>query len=373
MIKGLYIHIPFCDQICLYCDFCKLVAKPSLQADYIEALLHELNHELNHLNALETIYIGGGTPSALATPLMKALLEAIRTNIDLTSIREFTIEANPNDITVEWLDLCKTAGVNRISLGVQTTKDRLTTLLKRTHLLMDTEKAIEQLRSKGFENFNLDFIFGIPGQQVEDLNDDLDFIERIRPPHISYYSLIIEPHTELSYRLEQGTLKPMDEDLEADMNLLVKQRLKALGYHRYEVSNYALANQTSKHNLLYWNLEEYLGIGLGAASQYDQNRYRNEAHISTYIMKIHTDDFSRDKEAFEPAMEYLLLGLRKTDGIDLLAYQSRFHSDVFSRYPRLKKHLDQGLLEITGHTLRFTDKGMDVSNQVYLDILEESS
>ncbi len=369
MIKGLYIHIPFCDKICKYCDFAKLVATRKLKGEYVKNLIKELEHYKDKLSNVETIYIGGGTPTSLDLDLLEVILSKIVDLVNMENIREYTIEANPNDINYELVNTIKKFQVSRISLGVQTTSKRLLELVGRTHNKNDVLKALQILEGNSFANINLDFIYGLPTQTMDELTADLDFISSIMPKHISYYSLIIEPKTELAYMIDHQNLIPLDEDIVADYADLVRNKLEYMGYQHYEVSNYAVAGFESRHNLLYWNLEEYIGVGMSAASQYDNTRYINPYRISQYIKNVECEDYQLIEEDFTPQMEYILLGLRKTEGINLIEYSKRFGDGVFNLYPKLKKHLASGLLEIKGDYLLFSKRGMDLSNQVYLDII----
>ncbi|XMB72515.1 radical SAM family heme chaperone HemW [Mycoplasmatota bacterium WC30] len=369
MIKGLYIHIPFCDSICTYCDFCKMVADKELKIKYIYALIKELEHHKLRYADLETIYIGGGTPSSLDLDLLAVLLQNIQKYVNVKTLKEYTIEVNPNDINQDFINVIKKGKINRVSMGVQTTVDGLLKFLKRTHRKSDVLNDIELLRQNDINNINLDFIHSIPNQTLSDIKADVDFIKTIKPMHISYYSLIIEENTLLSYMISQNQVKPLSADLEADYSEYIRDSLLELGYHRYEISNYAKNGLESVHNLLYWNLEEYIGIGLNAASQYDNKRFKNTVLVSSYIKNINNLDFTKAEEEFSPIMEYILMGLRKTKGISLDDFLSRYNEDIFVIYPGLKKHLNNGLLILDNSYLRFSKKGMELSNQVYLEIV----
>ena len=369
MIKGLYIHIPFCKQICLYCDFCKMVANEDLQNQYINALMKEIKYYQPELSSLNTIYIGGGTPSALSEGNLRKLLKQIHKTISVSSLKEFTIEANPNDITQSIIDIFVEYGVNRVSLGVQTIHNKHLKFLKSTHNKEDVIQAVQLLKANHIANINLDFIYSIPGQTLQDIQSDLEFIRNMDVPHISYYSLIIEEKTELHYLVSRNSIQPLDEELEADFKDNIHEVLNSFGYHRYEISNFAKNKKESLHNMIYWNLEEYLGIGLNASSQYNDKRYKNQPLISKYIANTLQHEFPKIEEDCNLKMEYLLLGLRKIQGIDVTAFKKRFHIDLFQAFPDLQKHLDNGLLVIHDEWVRFSEKGLDLSNQVYLDII----
>jgi len=365
MIKGLYIHIPFCAEICSYCDFSKMVANLDLKKIYVDTLIEELKYHQDKYSNLETIYIGGGTPTNLDNNLLEELLFQINKVVDVANLKEFTIEANPNDITDDLGTLLKENNISRISLGVQTSNDSLLKILNRNHKNIDVENAVKLLRDNQIENINLDFIYGIPNQTKKDVINDIAFIKKLNPSHISYYSLILEENTKLLYDINKSKLKALNDDLVADYSDLITESLKELGYTHYETSNYAKPGLESLHNLIYWNLEEYLGIGLSAASQYNNHRYKNQSLITKY-----NENFKViEEEDFDPLVEFLLMGLRKTKGINLQEFKDRFNRDLFTAFPNLKRHLGNGLLVKENNILRFTNLGINLANQVYLDII----
>lgn len=369
MIKGLYIHIPFCDRICSYCDFAKLVANDDLKKQYIDALIRELYHYKSKFNNISTIYIGGGTPSSLHPSLLELLLSTIREVVFTQNIEEYTIETNPNDINSDFLSLCHQYGINRVSVGVQTVSREGLIVLGRNHTKKEVIEAIRLIEESPIHNYNLDFIYGIPYQTWEELKTDLSFIETHKPMHISYYSLILEQNTRLTYQINQKEINPLDDDLTADYAMYVTETLGSFGYEHYEFSNYALSNAVSKHNLLYWDLEEYIGLGMNASGQYDNHRYVNPSRITDYIDSVDRHLYNHRIDDFQPEMEFILMGLRKLKGIDLNLYREVFGQEVLKRYPGLQKHIKSGLLEITNHHLHFTEAGVLVSNQVYLEII----
>ncbi|MFW5889580.1 MAG: radical SAM family heme chaperone HemW [Bacillota bacterium] len=368
MIKGLYIHIPFCDQICTYCDFCKMVTSNHKKKEYMKALVKELEYYSDLVSNVETIYIGGGTPSSLDNELLSAFLAELETIIDLSEIKEFTIETNPNDITEEFLSILKKYHITRISMGVQTLNEKLLDFLGRTHKPKTVFKAIDLIKESNL-NYNLDFLYAIPGQTKTDLKSDLEYISKFKPHHISYYSLILEDKTVLNYLIDKHKVDDFNDDLAREFGEIIDNKLEELGYEKYEISNYALPGYKSKHNLLYWNLEEYLGVGLNASSQFNYTRMVNPKKISNYLKEIEDKSLTMHHlEEFNPKLETLLVGMRKVEGIDLTAYKKRFKKDVFEIYPELKKHLKNNLLKIENNRLKFTKEGMYLANQVFMDI-----
>ncbi len=370
MIQGLYIHIPFCNQICKYCDFCKMVATDEMKDAYLEALHHEIAYYRDLLKNLKTVYIGGGTPSSLNLEQLETIFESLSGFIDPTKLEEFTFELNPNDVTEELLQLLKKYHVSRISMGIQTFNDLTLKFIGRRHTREQAMHAYSLLTDNGFDNINLDFIYGIPGQTIKDVKVDLNLIETLNPDHISYYSLIIEEKTVLYHLIKRGQVDEVDEDLVMDMADLVDETLEKQGYHKYEFSNFSRPGKESIHNLLYWNLEEYLGVGLNASSQYNSMRVRNPEKISVYIEEAKKPVLTMHEiDDFNPKMEYVLMGLRKTDGISIKKFKEKYKQDIFEMFPKLKSHLDDGLLELSGECLRFTRRGVYLSNQVYVDLI----
>lgn len=369
MIKGLYIHIPFCDQICTYCDFCKMVTSEHTKKEYMKAVVKELEYYSDLLEQIETIYIGGGTPSSLNIDLLDAFLHELESLVNMKKVIEFTIEANPNDVSPKWLTMIKRHNVTRVSMGVQTLDETLLKFLGRTHSLDIVESAIDLLNQSKIQ-FNLDFLYGIPGQTKESLLNDLSYIQKFKPHHVSYYSLILEDKTILSYLISNNKVKDFSDDLARDFGEIIDESLKVYDYYKYEFSNYCKPGYESKHNLMYWNLEEYLGVGLQAASQYNYTRMVNPKRISEYLQGVQEKVLTMHRvEDFDPKMETILMGLRKTEGISLEKYRLHYKVDLFDAFPKLTKHLDSKLLTIEDGYLRFTNQGMYLSNQVYMDII----
>lgn len=368
LIKGLYIHIPFCRNICSYCDFCKLVAKPELIDNYLQSLATELGHVRSLLDMIETIYIGGGTPTSLSAPAFGRVLKMITNNLNTRTITEYTVEANPEDIDYSRASLMRDAGVTRVSLGVQTFDMDIRQHMHRKHGFATIKKAVDILRDFDFDT-NIDMIYGYPGQSIDSVNNDLELLLKLDPAHVSYYQLILEEKTELGYLVRKGVLF-LDEDQAFEQGELVNLRLEEAGLRRYEISNYARPGRESKHNLFYWNLEEYLGIGLGAASQYGHRRYHNPDRISDYLNQVLEFGHPLETvEEFEPEKETIILGLRLVEGISLTAFEKRFGRSPFTLFPGLRKHLDNSLLELRGTRLRLTDRGLDLANQVFLAVI----
>lgn len=361
---GLYIHIPFCKQICSYCDFPKMVASNNSYKSYFEALFKELDLKLNNISKVDTIYIGGGTPNLLPLDMLEALFIKIKSYLDKSI--ETTIECNPDLITKEQVDLFKKYHINRVSMGVETTNSNILSLLRRTHKKEDIIKAINLLRENNINNINLDFIFGLPNQKIEDLDKDLEFYFSLNLPHASFYSLILEENTILSYKLEKKEIElPLDDDI-AIMYDYINKKMKEKGYIHYEVSNYAKERYESKHNLLYWDSLEYIGCGMGSAGYFDSFRYSNYKTLKNYINLGEEEriyiDFNEKKK------EYLLLGLRKLKGVSISLYKDKFGTSLFDDF-NLDKYLESGLLQIEDDYLFIPEEKMFISNQVLTEFV----
>ena len=366
MLTSLYIHIPFCQKICIYCDFNKEMAKPEKIEKYINALIKELYYQKDKLNNLETIFIGGGTPSYIPNHLLHKLLTAIEDVVPIHNIKEYSIETNPNDINQTFIDTIKSFGINRVSMGTQTFKSKILTFINRSHTANDTQKALELLRKNGIENINIDMIFGLPFQTLEDLENDLNKVIELNPTHISYYSLIWEENTTLYHLCKQGKVRITDEDLEAEMYNKVIDRLKENGYNHYEVSSFARNGKTSLHNKAYWTMKEYLGVGSGAHSYVDETRFYNTRNVSEYINQINQNRFNIDfDEDSNPKTDAILMGLRLLDGLDVKKWEKTFQQDFFKSYPKVNDYIKEGLLTYQDNHLSFTRSGLLLGNIVF--------
>lgn len=314
MNNSVYIHIPFCSSICSYCDFCKLFYIKKWINPYLDALKKEvlLNYKGGTIN---TIYIGGGTPSCLSIDELKKLFSII--DIFNKDIKEFTFECNIEDISMELLDFLKTTDVNRISIGLESTKEKNLKYLGRK-FLNDYRDRIN-LVLKYFDNVNVDLMYALKTETLDDLRDDIDFLLDMNIKHISTYSLIIEEHTKLRYE------KSIDEELDYDMYKLILDKLK--NYHHYEVSNFSLYGYESKHNLVYWNNEYYYGFGLGASGFVNNIRYENTRNILEYINGNYVKD-SYEVSEYENMQNEMILGLRKMEGVNKDKFYLKYHKNI---------------------------------------------
>lgn len=365
MAKGIYIHVPFCKSVCTYCDFPKLAGGEDRIEAYAEALIREMDAYPEEWKDVETVYFGGGTPSLLPVSTLKRLFAALSAKTDLSRLTEFCLEANPGDVTPEWAQTVASAGVNRVSLGVQSSHPRLLALLGRNHGRGEVLRAISALHAAGIGNVNLDFIYAIPGETFSELQADIAYATSLGATHLSFYSLILEERTRLWHDIREGTLFPCPEDLEADMAEAVTDLLPARGYEQYEVSNFARPGCQSRHNMIYWNVKTYLGLGMGAHSQIGAVRFHNHPTLARYLREV--EETGKGFAAWDPcdlAQETGLMGLRLREGLSREAFRERFGQDILLRYPRLARNLSEGLLEIAGDRLRPTRRGLLLLNYV---------
>jgi len=378
---GLYIHIPFCVQKCKYCDFLSAPADDAVKKRYVDALCKEINgyKELMKEYELATIYFGGGTPSILDVSLTEQILTTVRNCFAVNQSAEITLEVNPGTASLEKLKRYKELGINRLSIGVQSAKEQELALLGRIHSFEDAKQAVLWARKAGFTNISLDLMSALPNQSLDDYKDNVEAILALNPEHISSYSLIVEEGTPFYGQYAEGMPKEEelpDEETDRAMYAYTKERLSAAGYDRYEISNYAKPGYESRHNSSYWTGVEYIGVGLGASSLFTNARYHNETELLTYIEEIEAGrDVRREIERLvesEQMEEFMILGLRSMCGVSREAFQKRFGRPIETVYgSALKKLEKQGLLMLEGNSIALTEKGIDVSNQVFVEFIPE--
>ena len=379
----IYIHIPFCVRKCAYCDFLSGPADDKTIESYVEKLIEEIQtHGAGDLAGeamVTTIFFGGGTPSILSGSQMERIMEAVRANFCVTEGAEISMEANPGTVTKENLECYKQAGINRISFGLQSANNEELRLLGRIHTFEEFLESFQLARDCGFDNINVDLISAIPMQNVESWEASLKQVIKLNPEHISAYSLIIEEGTPFFEKYGEGTegeaLLPSEED-ERAMYYRTEELLEEVGYHRYEISNYAKEGRECRHNLGYWERTNYLGIGLGASGLADNVRYRNTDKLSEYLAHSkEPNKFWQEKEVLsvEAQMEeFVFLGLRKKEGISKELFRVLFGCTLEQSYGTgIAKMKAEQLLEEKNGMLRLTSKGIDVSNYVFAEILYE--
>jgi oxygen-independent coproporphyrinogen-3 oxidase len=328
---GLYFHIPFCVQKCTYCDFVS-VAEREREDAYVRALLREIRMTGRfYREPVNTIFFGGGTPSMIRAEHIAKIMDTVRGNFTLVDDAEITIECNPCSVSKEKLYLYKKQGVNRLSIGLQAVQARLLTLLGRDHTTSQFDEAFENARSGGFSNINIDLIYALPGQTMDDWQETLLHALCRRPEHISVYALKIEAGTTMEKWLKEGKIAAPDEDLDADMYEAAQVMLAEMGYENYEISNFALPGRVCKHNLKYWNLRNYLGLGAAAHSCIGQLRFSNTSNVEQYIEMIQRGSFCYVVSEFigdkERKKEYLMLKMRLQKGFSLSEYRRLFKED----------------------------------------------
>lgn len=396
---GIYIHIPFCIQKCLYCDFISFPNKLELQEKYVNKVMEEVEHEKELFKKyhVTTIYIGGGTPSAIESKYIKRVLEKIKENINIDEHVvedvngeeyesnteneaeetdefekiEVTIEVNPGTVTRQKLLEYKQVGVNRLSIGLQSTKGQLLKEIGRIHTYEDFAHTYELATEIGFQNINIDLMIGLPNQTIQDIKDSLQKIIHIgtqKPQHISVYSLIVESGTPMEKLIEKGILElPTDEE-ERKQYQYVKNMLELEGYKHYEISNFALYGKESKHNTNCWKQKEYIGFGVAAHSYIERKRFSNTADLGEYLesdwKKIKTVHEVQTQE--EQEKEYMLLGLRQLEGVEVLKFKAKFGKNpIFVFREEIEKLVNEGLLEVDLDVIRLTRKGLDLANLVW--------
>jgi len=371
---GLYIHIPFCKKKCLYCDFVSYESvENGLVSEYFDSLQRELIfYKENYDIEIETIYIGGGTPSAVDTKYIERLIGFIYSNFKVDENCETTIEANPESLNKEKLKVYKLLNINRLSIGIQSLNDIELKALGRIHT---SKRALEilELAARYFENFNIDLMIGLPYQNIESFSKTLETAISFGPPHVSVYSLKIEEGTYFydAYEFLKSYFPPEKE--ERSMYWLAVERLYDFGIYQYEISNFARKKFECKHNLKYWDCESYIGIGSSSHSFFEGYRYSNVSDIKEYINSIKNGYLAVDTKEYiddeEMEKEYIILGLRKIEGIDLLKLERRFNIDFMKKYKtQIEKLRKYGLVEINSH-FRLTKKGMDFANIVWQEFI----
>lgn len=370
-MSSLYIHIPFCKNKCLYCDFPSYHGKEQLIDAYIEELCKEIKIKCN--KKINTIFIGGGTPTYLGVEDIKKLGKTIK-SLTLAKELEFTVEGNPGTFSREKLISLKNIGVNRLSIGLQAYQNCLLKKIGRIHTLEEFLNSYNLAREIGFNNINIDLMFGLPDQTKEMWLETLNEIIKLNPEHISAYSLIIEENTPFYDMNSRKELNLPNEELEREMYEFTKQILGKNKYYQYEISNFSKKHKECKHNLVYWDLGEYIGCGSAAHSFMENKRFSNVEQIEDYIhkMKIENDatkeiHINTKNETIE---EFIFMGLRKTCGISTKEFYKRFNIDIYEIYNKvIDKFLNNGLLIKNGENLRLSSKGIELSNQVMQEFL----
>ncbi|WP_391201995.1 radical SAM family heme chaperone HemW [Psychrobacillus sp. L4] len=377
MARGVYIHIPFCHQICNYCDFNKFFFHNQPVDEYIESLGREMElyTEQYKNKPIETIFIGGGTPTSLSEAQLERLFSLIHQYIPLKDVVEFTSEANPDELTYEKMKLMHTSGVNRLSMGVQTFDQELLKVLGRTHSNEHVYAVIENAKKIGFPSISMDLMYGLPNQTMEQWKHSLKEVFRLKIPHISAYSLIVEPKTIFYNLMSKGKLSLPGEDLEADMYGYLLDEMQKQGYNQYEISNFSFKGKESRHNLLYWDNDEYIGLGAGAHGYVNNNRYSNHGPLKKYMQTLDLNEkpimLQKEVTNVEKMEEEMFLGLRKNAGVSLERFKIRFGKPLQDIYGnQLDELVQKQLIVIEDNYVKLTRRGRFVGNEVFQYFLQ---
>ncbi|MCI9287583.1 MAG: oxygen-independent coproporphyrinogen III oxidase [Clostridia bacterium] len=372
---GIYVHIPFCVQKCFYCDFISFANKKEIIKNYIEALKKEIEYVgasiMSAQNSeITTIYIGGGTPSFVDSKYIVEIIDTIKSNFRINKGAEITIEINPGTVTKEKLEDYTKCGINRASIGLQSTDNKLLKQIGRIHTYEQFLNTYEIVRNVGFKNVNVDLMLALPNQTIEILEDSLKKVIAIKPEHISVYSLILEEGTKLYDLVENEGIRLVDEETERKMYWKVKNILEQNGYNHYEISNFAKNGFESKHNLNCWKQKEYLGMGTAAHSYYNKTRYSNTDNLEEYIENIsegkNTKIVHETQKETDEQKEYMLLGLRKIEGVSISKFKEKFvQNPIYIFRKELNILVEQELVEVDIDSIKLTNKGLDLANLVW--------
>ena len=404
---GIYIHIPFCQHKCDYCDFISFSNKQDFIENYVEAVKKEINNYFKDKTLLETytittIYIGGGTPSYIDSKYICEIMEVLENNLKQNKVKledmEITIEVNPGTVNKEKLEQYRKAKINRLSIGLQSTNNEMLKQIGRIHTYEQFLETYQMAKEVGFDNVNVDLMIGLPNQTIEDIKRSLEEVIQLHPAHISVYSLIVEEGTVMAQKIENHQLEEMDEELERNMYWYVKNTLELNGYTHYEISNFAKEGKESKHNMNCWRQKEYIGIGLNAHSYLNYVRYTNTSEMEQYITRMNglngqiVEDIlelsnNKEKENLEENIEtayeieelqdvedrkkeYMLLGLRTIEGVSISKFKEKYiDNPIFLFRKELEKLVEEKLVMIDGEDIRLTNKGLDLANLVWEEFI----
>lgn len=380
-MKSAYIHIPFCEHICFYCDFNKVFLRGQPVDEYIDCLLQEISwtrEKYNDQEKMETLYIGGGTPTSLTAQQLDRLLSGIQSILPVNKEEyEFTIEANPGDLTQDKLLVFKEYGINRLSLGVQTFDDRLLKKIGRKHTAAEVFQTLDLIAKEGFENVSIDLIYALPNQSLSSYAATLDQAIALNLPHYSLYSLILENQTIFANWARKGRLPLPSQEVEAEMFELTQAKMNATGLHQYEISNFSREGKESRHNLVYWNNDHYYGFGAGASGYVGTERYRNHGPIQHYLQPLREGRLPileiEPLTLHNQMEEEMFLGLRKKTGVSRLVFEQKFGHSFEEIYGEVANQLLQkGWLEEEGQRIRLSAKGLMIGNEVFQEFLMDS-
>ena len=374
---GLYIHIPFCKQKCYYCDFVSYAKNEKFFERYIGALLEEMNNFFDNNDVeIKTIYIGGGTPSIIDAKYIEEIMNFFKKRDLLKKTKEITIEVNPGTVDEEKIKCYKKAGINRLSIGLQSTDDNMLKKIGRIHCYKDFLNTYKFAKEAGFDNINVDIMIGLPEQKISNVKNTLEKIINLEPEppkHISVYSLIVEENTPIEKMINDGTLELPDEENERNMYWYVKNFLELNGYNHYEISNFSKDGYESIHNSDCWKQKEYIGFGVAAHSFIDDVRFGNTSNLDEYLRNCENKDFENnriideiEKDLFSKEQEFMLVGLRMIDGVSIQEFKNKFgENPIFVFKSELSKLVEDGLLMVDFDKIKLTNRGLDLANLVW--------
>ncbi|MBC1563814.1 radical SAM family heme chaperone HemW [Listeria booriae] len=375
-MTAVYIHIPFCEHICYYCDFNKVFLEGQPVDEYVDLLIKEMEMvtERHTMSPVETVFVGGGTPTTLNEAQLAKLCSAISRLFPMTENAEFSFEANPGDLSISKLQVMKDHGVNRLSMGVQSFNNELLKKIGRIHTVDDVYQSVNNAKQVGFENVSIDLIFSLPGQTEADFEDTLTKALDLDLPHYSAYSLIIEPKTIFYNLMQKGKLILPGEDAEANMYEKLMSTMEKHGRKQYEISNFAKPGYESRHNIVYWSNEHYFGFGAGAHGYIGETRYANYGPLKKYMQPLQNGDLptfqQKELSLKEKMEEEMFLGLRKVAGVDKAHFQAKFGQSLDATFANaIDKTIEKGWLESTSESVRLTRRGRFLGNNVFQEFL----
>ena len=377
-MTGLYIHIPFCVHKCSYCDFVSYVCDQTVREEYVQSLICEIRMagEIYRDRAINTVFLGGGTPCILLPAQTKRIMCALRDSFNICVDAEITVECNPGAVDSEKLNAYSECGINRLSFGLQSASDRLLKAISRIHTFSDFIQSIEHAKRAGFSNINADIMYGLPSQSISELAETISAVCEMRLAHVSAYSLIVEENTPLYSSLMCGSIALPDEDTEYEMHTLCQKKLESAGYRRYEISNYAKQDMECRHNLIYWNSDEYIGLGANAHSAVWERgvwtRYENFSSIGDYVSAVREGRLPIVRRehlwGYDAQAEYVMLGLRKTDGFLVSDFEDRFSEKFDTVFGERLERVEKSLY-VKNERFYLTDRGLDLQNMILCELL----
>ncbi|MBC2099192.1 oxygen-independent coproporphyrinogen III oxidase [Listeria booriae] len=375
-MTAVYIHIPFCEHICYYCDFNKVFLEGQPVDEYVDLLIKEMEMvtKRHTMSPVETVFVGGGTPTTLNEAQLAKLCSSISRLFPMTENAEFSFEANPGDLSISKLQVMKDYGVNRLSMGVQSFNNELLKKIGRIHTVDDVYQSVNNAKQVGFENVSIDLIFSLPGQTEADFEDTLTKALDLDLPHYSAYSLIIEPKTIFYNLMQKGKLILPGEDAEANMYEKLMSTMEKHGRKQYEISNFAKPGYESRHNIVYWSNEHYFGFGAGAHGYIGETRYANYGPLKKYMQPLQNSQLptfqQKELSLKEKMEEEMFLGLRKVAGVDKAHFQAKFGQSLDTTFANaIDKTIGKGWLESTPESVRLTRRGRFLGNNVFQEFL----